>query len=238
MAYIAYPNTNHISMNGIFNSSLGRKLILSITGLFLMLFLLVHLSTNLLLLVGDGKLYNEAAHFLSTTPLLKAVEIMLALGFIFHIIYATIITLKNRKARPVAYAKSGTNELTSWASKNMYILGFTILAFLVLHLINFFLKLRYGDVPSISYDNGITQILNSYELVSEFFVAYWWYNLIYIASAILLGLHLSHGFWSAFHTIGLNNIKWIERLQVASYIYAAVIAIGFTIIPLYFWFIH
>ncbi|MDD2278250.1 MAG: succinate dehydrogenase, partial [Bacteroidales bacterium] len=99
-------------MNGIFSTSLGRKLIMSITGLFLILFLMVHLGTNLLLLIGDGELYNKAAHTLATTPLLKAVEIMLALGFIFHIIYATIITLKNRKARPVGYAKSGTNELT------------------------------------------------------------------------------------------------------------------------------
>lgn len=211
---------------------------MSITGLFLILFLMVHLGTNLLLLIGDGELYNKAAHTLATTPLLKAVEIMLALGFIFHIIYATIITLKNRKARPVGYAKSGTNELTTWSSKNMYILGFAILGFLVIHIINFFLKIRYGDVPFISYDNGITQMHNSYELVSEFFVAYWWYNLIYIASAILLGLHLSHGFWSAFHTIGLNNIKWIKRLNVASCIYAAIVAAGFTIIPLYFWFIH
>ena len=225
-------------MNGLFSTSLGRKLIMSITGLFLMLFLLVHLGTNLLLLVGDGELYNKAAHTLATTPLLKAVEMLLALGFIFHILYATTITLKNRKARPVGYAKTGTNELTSWSSKNMYILGFTILAFLVLHLINFFLKLRFGEVPYISYDNGITQIHNSYQLVSEFFISYWWYNLIYIVSAILLGLHLSHGFWSAFQTVGLNNSKWIKRLQVVSCIYAAVIAAGFTIIPLYFWFIH
>ena len=225
-------------MNGLFSTSLGRKLIMSITGLFLMLFLMVHLGTNLLLLVGDGELYNKAAHTLATTPLLKAVEMLLALGFIFHILYATTITLKNRKARPVGYAKTGTNELTSWSSKNMYILGFTIFAFLVLHLINFFLKLRFGDVPYISYDNGITQIHNSYQLVSEFFISYWWYNLIYIVSAILLGLHLSHGFWSAFQTVGLNNSKWIKRLQVVSCIYAAVIAAGFTIIPLYFWFIH
>ncbi|HDP55221.1 MAG TPA: succinate dehydrogenase cytochrome b subunit [Bacteroidetes bacterium] len=225
-------------MNGLFSTSLGRKLIMSITGLFLMLFLLVHLGTNLLLLVGNGELYNKAAHALATTPLLKAVELLLALGFIFHILYATTITLKNRKARPVGYAKTGTNELTSWPSKNMYILGFTILAFLVLHLINFFLKLKFGDVPQISYDNGITQIHNTYQLVSEFFISHWWYSLIYIVSAILLGLHLSHGFWSAFQTIGLNNSKWIKRLQVVSCIYAAVIAAGFTIIPLYFWFIH
>ena len=225
-------------MNGIFSSSLGKKLIMSISGLFLMLFLVVHLATNLLLLIGDGELYNKAAHTLATTPALKIVELVLAFGFIFHIIYASVLTLKNRKARPVGYAKSGSNELTTWSSKNMYILGFTILAFLVVHLINFFLKLRFGDVPYISYDGGITQMHNSYELVSEFFIDYWWYNVIYIVSAILLGLHLSHGFWSAFQTIGLNNNIWISRLQLISYIYAAVIAAGFTVIPLYFWLIH
>ena len=225
-------------MNRIISTSVGKKLVMSVSGLFLMLFLLVHLGTNLLLLIGDGELYNQAAHFLSSTPLLKAVEIMLALGFIFHIIYATTITLKNRKARPVGYAKTGNNDLTTWSSRNMYILGFAIFAFLIIHMINFFLKLRFGDVPQISYDGGITNMSNSYLLVSDFFVNYWWYNIIYIVSAILLGLHLSHGFWSAFQTIGLNNKKWLKRIEVIANIYAVVIATGFTIIPLYFWFIH
>jgi succinate dehydrogenase / fumarate reductase, cytochrome b subunit len=225
-------------MNGIFSSSIGKKLVMSISGIFLMLFLLVHLTTNLLLLVGDGEIYNKAAHMLATTPALKTVEILLALGFIFHILYATIITLKNRKARPIPYSKSASNELTTWSSRNMYILGFTILAFLVLHLINFFLKLRFGQVPEVTYDGGITHMHNSYLLVSEFFIDYWWYNLIYIVSAILLGLHLSHGFWSAFQTIGINNKSWLKRLEVVSFIYAIIIAAGFTIIPLYFWFIH
>jgi succinate dehydrogenase / fumarate reductase, cytochrome b subunit len=224
-------------MNGIFSSSLGKKLIMSLSGLFLMLFLLVHLGTNLLMLIGDGELYNKAAHTLATTPLLRAVEILLAFGFIFHIIYATTITLKNRKARPIGYAVSSSNNLTTWSSKNMYILGFTILVFLVLHIINFFLKLRFGDVPYISYDGGLTQMHDSFHLVSEFFINYWWYNVIYIVSAILLGLHLTHGFWSAFQTVGVNNSVWIKRLEAVSYIYAAIIATGFTIIPLYFWFI-
>ena len=224
-------------MSGIFSSSLGKKLIMSISGLFLMLFLIVHLTTNLLLLVGDGELFNKAAHTLATTPLLRIVEYLLAFGFVFHIFYATIITLKNRTHRPISYAKTSTNNVTTWSSRNMYILGFTIFAFLVLHLINFFLKIRTGQVPVISYDGGITNIDNSYQLVSEFFINYWWYNIIYIISAILLGLHLVHGFWSAFQTVGLNNGKWMQRLQYASYVYATIMAIGFTIIPLFFWFI-
>lgn len=220
-------------MNNIFSSSLGKKLIMSISGLFLMLFLLVHLSTNLLLLIGNGELYNKAAHTLASTPMLKIVEYLLAFGFFFHIVYATVLTLKNRKARPVGYAKTASNEITTWSSRNMYILGFTIMVFLVLHLINFFLKLRFGDVDTVIY-NG-EEMHNSYFLVSEFFINYWWYNLIYIASAILLGLHLSHGFWSAFQTVGLNNSKWLNRLRIIATVYALVMAIGFTIIPLYFW---
>jgi succinate dehydrogenase / fumarate reductase, cytochrome b subunit len=210
---------------------------MSISGLFLMLFLVVHLATNLLLIIPDGgEMYNKAAHLLATTPALKAVEILLALGFIFHILYASILTLKNRKARPVGYAKSGSNELTTWSSRNMYVLGFIVVIVLAIHLINFFIKLRFGEVPYVVYDGE--KMHNSFELVSQFFVSYWWYNLIYIAWAIFLGFHLTHGFWSAFHTLGLNNSKWIPRLQVVSYIYAVIIAVGFTIIPLYFWFIY
>jgi succinate dehydrogenase / fumarate reductase cytochrome b subunit len=221
-------------MNGIFSSSLGKKLIMSITGLFLMMFLLVHLTVNLMLLFGDGKLFNFAANFMATNPLIEVVEPVLAIGFIVHIIYASIITLLNRRTRPMGYAETNSNGVTSWASKNMYILGGTILIFLVIHLINFFWKIKFGEVATLSYDNGLTQMADTYSLVSGLFITYWWYNLIYIAGALLLGFHLSHGFWSAFQTLGWNNKIWIKRLEIIAYIYAIIIATGFTIIPLYF----
>ncbi len=221
-------------MNGIFSSSLGKKLIMSITGLFLMMFLLVHLTVNLMLLFGDGKLFNFAANFMATNPLIEVVEPVLAIGFIIHIIYASIITLLNRRSRPMGYAETNSNGVTSWASKNMYILGGTIFIFLVIHLSNFFWKIKFGEVATVSYDNGLTQMADSYSLVSGLFITYWWYNLIYIAGALLLGFHLSHGFWSAFQTLGWNNKIWIKRLEIIAYIYAIIIATGFTIIPLYF----
>jgi len=221
-------------MNGIFRSSLGKKLIMSITGLFLMMFLLVHLIVNLMLLFDDGKLFNFAANFMSTNPLIEVVEPILAIGFIIHIIYASIITLLNRRTRPMGYAETNSNGITSWASKNMYILGGTMFIFLVIHLANFFWKVKFGEVATLSYDNGLTQIKDTYSLVSGLFIKYWWYNLIYIAGALLLGFHLSHGFWSAFQTLGWNNKIWIKRLEVIAYIYAIIIATGFTIIPLYF----
>lgn len=221
-------------MNSIFSSSLGKKLIMSITGLFLMIFLLVHLTINLMLLFGDGKLFNFVANFMATNPLIEVVEPVLAIGFIIHIIYASIITLLNRRSRPMGYAETNSNGVTSWASKNMYILGGTIFIFLVIHLTNFFWKIKFGEVTTLSYDNGLTQMADTYSLVSGLFISCWWYNLIYIAGALLLGFHLSHGFWSAFQTLGWNNKIWIKRLEIIAYIYAIIIATGFTVIPLYF----
>lgn len=221
-------------MNGIFSSSIGRKLIMSISGLFLMMFILVHLTVNLMLLVGNGEAFNRAANFMATNPAIKIVEPILAIGFIIHILYASIITLLNRRTRPVGYLKSSSNGVTSWASKNMYLLGGTILVFLVLHLANFFWKIKFGEVPMLSYDNGLTRMEDAYLLVSGLFITYWWYDMIYVAGALILGFHLSHGFWAAFQTLGWNNKVWINRLETVAYIYAIVIAIGFSIIPLYF----
>lgn len=221
-------------MNWIFSSSIGRKLIMSISGLFLMMFLLVHLSVNLMLLVGNGEAFNRAANFMATNPAIKIIEPILAIGFIIHIIYASIITLMNQRSRPIGYDKTSTNDVTSWASKNMYILGGAIFVFLIIHLINFFWKIKFGEVPTLSYDNGLTTMENAYSLVSGLFIAYWWYDLIYVVGAIILGFHLSHGFWAAFQTLGWNNKVWINRLETIAYIYAIVIALGFSIIPLYF----
>lgn len=219
-------------MNWIFSSSIGKKLIMSITGLFLMVFLLVHLTVNLMLLVGDGKMFNHAAHFMATNPVIKIVEPILAIGFIIHILYASIITLMNRSKRPIGYIASNSNGVTTWASKNMYILGGTIFIFLVIHSVNFFWKIKFGEVPTITYNN--VEMDNAYQLVSGLFISYWWYDIIYIAGAILLGFHLSHGFWAAFQTLGWNNKIWITRLETIAYIYAIVIAAGFSIIPLFF----
>jgi len=219
-------------MNGIFSSSLGKKLIMSVTGLFLMMFLLVHLTVNLMLLVGDGSIFNFAANFMATNPVIKIVEPILAIGFIIHILYASIITLLNQRSRPIGYAETNSNGVTSWASKNMYILGGTILVFLVIHIINFFWKIKFGTVEEISY--GATTMENAYGLVSGLFISYWWYDIIYIIGAVLLGFHLSHGFWSAFQTLGWNNKVWIERIETIAYIFAVIIGLGFSIIPLYF----
>jgi len=199
-----------------------------------MVFLLVHLTVNLMLLIGDGQLFNLAANFMATNPIIGIVEPILAIGFIVHIIYATIITLMNRRSRPIGYVQTSSNGVTSWASKNMYILGGTVLLFLIIHISNFFWKIKFGEIQTISYDNGLTQMEDAYSLVSGLFISFWWYDLLYVAGAILLGFHLSHGFWASFQTLGWNNKTWINRLETVAYAYAFIIAIGFAIIPLYF----
>lgn len=227
---------------GIFSTSLGHKLVMSLTGLFLMLFLLVHMTMNATLMLndvelfgrfwGEGELFNAGAHFMISNPLVRVMEPLLAAGFILHIVYATIITLRNRRFRPQGYAMQGGNRLTSWSSKNMYILGFLILAFLGVHLMNFFWAFRYGEMPTLVQD-GVTMD-DSYSVVAGLFKSSVLYCLLYIAAAILLGLHLSHGFWSAFQTVGWNNRKWIDRLRWVAIVYSVVVAGGFAVIPLYF----
>jgi len=220
-------------MSKFFTSSIGQKFFMSITGIFLMLFLLVHLTINSLLLFGDGELFNQAANFMGSNPIMKIIEPILGIGFILHIFYASYITLKNMMARPDKY-KVANKTKASWASKNMYILGGLVLIFLVMHLINFFWKIKFGTVSLISYDAGETELHDIYALVAGMFKTWWWYDLIYILGAIFLFLHLTHGFWSAFQTIGFDNEKWIGRLKAIAYIYAIIVAGGFAFIPLFF----
>jgi len=231
---------------GIFGGPLGRKLVMSISGLFLMLFLLMHLSINLTLMLNDvdmfgqhwaeGEMFNTGAHFMISIPLIRIMEPLLAAGFVFHILYATIITLKNRKFRPIGYAQTSGNALTSWSSKNMYILGLAVLAFLVLHIMNFFWKFRFTEMPMVEL--GGHTVDDSYSVVAGGVKRGGGGCPGYIAAAVLLALHLAHGFWSAFQTIGFNNRKWIPRLHAISVVYAIVIGLGFSSIPLYFLLIH
>ena len=218
-------------MSKFFTSSIGQKFFMSITGLFLMLFLCVHLTVNSLLLFGDGELFNVAANWMSSNPLMKVIEPILGIGFIVHIIYASYITIKNQMARPQGY-KVANKAKATWASKNMYILGGLVFVFLVIHLANFFWKIKFGTVAAIEVEGR--ELHDVYSMVAGLFKGWWWYDALYILGAIFLFLHLTHGFWSAFQTIGWDNNKWMYRLKTIGYIYAVIIGGGFAFIPLYF----
>jgi succinate dehydrogenase / fumarate reductase cytochrome b subunit len=224
-------------MSGFFKSSVGQKFLMSITGLFLIVFLAVHLTANLFLLVGSDA-FNIVSHFMETNPLIQIMQPVLAAGFIVHMIYAAILTLQNQKARPQSYKEFEQGHSSTWASRNMFILGSLILIFLVIHIMNFFWTMKVTGSPLLAEVNvdGI-EMHNAYALVSGLFTDGTFglvYSTLYVLGAIFLGLHLHHAFWSALQTIGWSNNVWRKRLEVIGDIYAVIIAAGFSIIPLYF----
>ncbi|MEN6618098.1 MAG: succinate dehydrogenase cytochrome b subunit [Rikenellaceae bacterium] len=205
-------------MGNIFTSSIGKKLIMSITGLFLILFLLVHLFANSAYLLGPEAF--DTIIIIMGSPVVVVMVPVLAAGFIIHIFYAGFLTLTNLKARgSERYAISHTGKTDSWASKNMFVLGLIVLGFLVFHLTHFWAKMQLQD-----FTGGEAENVNN--LMSITFRNIW----VVIGYAVWLGalwFHLTHGFWSAFQTIGLNNSKWLSRWKVIAYIYATFIFLGF-----------
>ncbi|CCZ08240.1 MULTISPECIES: succinate dehydrogenase cytochrome b subunit [Culturomica] len=221
-------------MSNFLSSSIGKKVIMSLSGLFLIAFLCVHLTLNLFLILDNsGELFNHGANFMATNPVIKIVEPILALGFIIHIIWASVLTLQNQKARPVKYAQRNQGQNATWASRNMYILGALVLVFLIIHLYNFWWNIKItGNLAHVVIDG--VEMEDTYLLVSSLFKSSIAYCALYIIGAILLGLHLTHGFWSAFQSIGFSNQIWRKRLECLARILAVIIAVGFSIIPLYF----
>lgn len=212
------------------SSTIGRKLIMSLTGLFLILFLLVHLSGNLQLLKGDaGESFNSYAHFMGNNPLIKVVSIGNFFFILLHIVYAILLTLHNRKARPVGYISEST-KTSNWNSRNMGILGTIILIFLVVHLQNFWFKMKFGYIPLDDMGNK-----DLYMETKEAF-SQWWLVALYVISMVFLASHLSHGFQSAFQTLGLNHKKYTPIIQFVGKAFAIVVPLLFAIIPIMMFF--
>ena len=193
------------------------------SGLFLVIFLIMHLAGNLLLLADDGgEAFNAYARFMSTNWVIRVLEIGLFLGFVIHIVMAALLTRQNRKARPVKYAMNKAQENSPWYSRNMGLTGSLILVFLVIHLKNFFVESRiFGQH-------------NMYGLVKTAFQDPLYVG-VYLLSFIILGLHLSHGFQSAFQSWGLNHKTYTPLIKKAGYLFAVVIPSGFAVIPIFFY---
>lgn len=220
-------------MASFLNSSIGKKFLMSLSGLFLISFLLVHLMVNSMILFDkSGVLFNDIAHFMGTNPIIRVVEPILAIGFVLHILYAMILTLQNQKARPVGYDRRDSAFSSTWASRNMFILGTLIFAFLVIHITNFFWKIKFTGSELL--DNGaVDGVENTYLLVTTFFIKWWWIDIAYVVGALALGLHLTHSFWAAFQTLGLSDNRWRKRLEFVGWVYTIIVAGGFGLIPLW-----
>ncbi len=220
-------------MLNFLSSSIGKKLIMSLSGLFLIVFLVVHLGCNLTALISRD-LYMVVCEFMDQNPLIRVMVPVLALGFIVHILFSMWVEFKNWTGRPreMRYAVKNRTQATSWASKNMFVLGVIVVVGLFLHMFHF-----WAHMQLISFANlfGLTKAEPeiAYDLVAKLFECPC-YCILYIVWVAALYYHVSHGFWSAFQTIGLSNSKWIPRLQILAKIYAVVIGLGFISLPVFF----
>ncbi len=214
----------------IFNSTIGKKLILGVTGLMWASFIVIHLLENLLLLNPDPDPFNKWAHTLiSLGPAIYAAELVLVVSLLFHIFYAVRVTLENNRARSVGYNKSATKGGVSkrgLATSSMIYTGILLFIFITLHLLHF----KYGSY--YEYNVGGEVIRDLYRTVHEYFsnplnVTY------YIVMMALLGLHLSHGVWSAFQSLGLNGPRFTPLMTKIGTAIAVFVAIGFIGIPLF-----
>jgi succinate dehydrogenase / fumarate reductase cytochrome b subunit len=207
---------------------------MALTGLFLISFLVVHLSGNFLLFKNDGgEAFNIYSKFMSTAGIIRVLEIGLLAGFVFHIYTALVLTRNNKKARPIEYATSNNNPAVSWFSKNMGLSGSIILIFLVLHLQNFYWRYHNWDIPTVSIDGE--PVKDMYFLVATVFKNEWWVSPIYLVALVLLGFHLQHGFASAFKTLGLEHKKYNPIISGLGNLISILIPLGFATMPLYFW---
>ena len=224
-------------MSGFLKSSIGRKVSMALSAFFLMFFLLQHLAINILSVVSPD-LFNEVSHFMGTNPVVQfALQPVLIFAVVFHFVMGFILELRNRKANGASYAKNNGAANSTWFSRNMIISGITILAFILLHFIDFWFpeintKFIQGDWSGTM--EGVEGLRYHEELVHKFMDPV--KVIVYVVSFIFLGLHLAHGFTSAFQSVGAASLrKKLEKVGVA---YSVLVPFGFIFIALYHFFNH
>lgn len=218
---------------GLFSSSLGKKYLMALTGLFLCSFLVIHFLGNITLYT-DPVQFNEYTRFMSSNPIIRVMEIVLVAGFLTHIIDAIMLTRANKKAQPVKYAMD--KKQSSWYSRNMGLTGSVILAFLVLHLQSFWYGYKFGS-PAYATDSAGLPIKDMYTMVVEAFGEFW-YSGLYVVAVSLLGIHLNHGFQSAFQSVGLRHKKYTPTIKMLGTAFSILITLGFISFPIYFFIIQ
>ena len=217
-------------------SSIGQKVIMSITGLFLILFLVIHLIGNLQLLKNDGgESFNIYAAFMAHNPLMKVVSITLYASILLHAIQGILITLKNKGARKQKYQVANT-QTTSFASRQMALLGTLIFVFICIHMGDFWYKMKFTDeLPLQKYATHTEYVKDLY---SRVYIAFQqlWIVVVYVISMVVLTFHLLHGFQSAFQTLGLNHRKYTPVIKAIGTVFAILVPLAFALIPVLMYF--
>lgn len=224
-------------INQIFmKSSLIRKYVMGITGLFLISFISIHLLVNSFSLGWgwDGKsLFNVGSHFMASNPLIQVMQYVLALGFLIHIIWGISLTIQNNKARGVKYAKNNPSANSGFSSRSMIYSGMLVLLFLILHLKDFFWEIKFGTLDHYSLESAgvMTEVQNDYALMVELFSNPLYVG-VYVLAFILLGIHLHHGFQSAFLSLGARSPKYTPIIKKLGVAFCILITVGFSAIAI------
>ena len=220
----------------LLNSSIGKKLIMSISGLFLVLFLLFHLSMNVAA-VFSGEAYNMVCSLLGSNWYAVAATLVLAAGVVIHFVYAIILTLQNRKARGNdRYAINARPKGVEWASQNMFVLGLIVILFM-LHFSQFWYKMMFAELighHEVALGSAMVSPQDGAAFINYYFQGNAVITVLYLIWYVALWFHLTHGFWSAIQTIGWNNTIWMNRWECISKIVATVICGLFAIITIIF----
>jgi len=211
-------------MSKVLFSSISKKFVMALAGLFLLTFLPLHLIINLMLLKSEPGPFNTAAHFMATFPLIKIMEVVLMAVILIHISWGVFLQIQNWIARPVGYVSGNKSEI-SFFSKFMIWTGASVFTFLVLHFFNFYF-IKLGIVKG-NPEDFYSVAHNLFKIPA--------YDIIYLTCFALLGFHLFHAFYSAFQTLGLNHRIWSPVVKVVALIYAVVIPAGFASISITLW---
>ncbi len=212
------------------NSSIGKKFIMALTGLALILFLIIHLAGNLTLFGGEEAFNSYVSTLDGVKPLVRVIEVILLAVFLGHIINGIRLTIENRSARPVGYAVNGSRTNTTVYSRTMILTGSIVFIFLVMHLATFWADFNLSG----AHETAEPQY---YKIVVDWFQSPV-YSIAYVISVLLLGFHLNHGFQSAFQTFGWNHKRYFPFIKKLGTVYSFIMAIGFASIPIYFLFFY
>jgi succinate dehydrogenase / fumarate reductase cytochrome b subunit len=220
------------SIANAFSSSIGKKLIMGLTGLFLISFLVVHCFLNSFVFFDNtGELFNDGAHFMATNWIIRAMEIGLMAGLLLHIYQGYNLYFQNQAARPVKYHYTDGKANSKWYSRSMGLLGTLLLIFLIVHLSNFWYISRFAGIPTM---DG-SQHEDLYAVMKETFKNIW-IVILYVLSMISLSYHLMHGFSSTFQTLGWNHRKYTPIVKGIGVWFSILIPLIFALMPVWIYF--
>lgn len=215
------------------NSSLGKKLVMSISGCALVLFILFHMSMNLVALFS-AEAYNMICAFLGANWYALVATVGLAALVVIHIAYALILTMENYRARgKQRYAVTVNEPGVQWASKNMLVLGFIVLGGLAIHLVHFWSKMQLVELMGL-HENSLGLSPTDGAALIQYTFSQWYNVVIYLVWFVALWFHLTHGVWSMFQTAGWANDTWYPRLKCLANLVATLIFLGFAAVVIFF----